>query len=183
MHAILNSRPEGFDSVEEAVEWQYVFCVTFGKCHIHACLNSVNTGLIHNPTSARVSIPSIIVPADSPLTPSTRANIGFKYKWRTPLRSTAPYWDSEPIHAPLIYTTVYTDFLPGWFPSLSSLFLGLRSARLLVLAGAERLDTPLMVGQMQGKFWLEVMAGRGVGHLVHEVRRSLPIDAYSHTLT
>jgi protein phosphatase methylesterase 1 len=102
MHAILNSRPEGFDSVEEAVEWQYVFRVTFDKCYIHACLNSVNTGLIHNPTSARVSIPSIIVPADSPLTPSTRANIGFKYKWRTPLRSTAPYWDSEPILAPLI---------------------------------------------------------------------------------
>jgi hypothetical protein len=37
-----------------------------------------------------------------------------------------------------------------------------------------------MVGQMQGKFWLEVMAGRGVGHLVHEVRRLLAIDAYSY---
>ncbi|OAX41924.1 protein phosphatase methylesterase [Rhizopogon vinicolor AM-OR11-026] len=131
MHTILNSRPEGFDSIEEAIEWH------------------VDTGLIHNPTSARVSIPSIIVPADSPLTPTTRTNSGFKYKWRTPLRSTAPYWDS-------------------WFPSLSSLFLALRSARLLVLAGAERLDTTLMVGQMQGKFWLEVMAGSGVGHLVHE---------------
>ncbi|OJA08331.1 hypothetical protein AZE42_07215 [Rhizopogon vesiculosus] len=131
MQTILNSRPEGFDSIEEAIEWH------------------VDTGLIHNPTSARVSIPSIIVPADSPLTPTTRTNSGFKYKWRTPLRSTAPYWDS-------------------WFPSLSSLFLALRSARLLVLAGAERLDTTLMVGQMQGKFWLEVMAGSGVGHLVHE---------------
>ncbi|KAG1736317.1 hypothetical protein EDB19DRAFT_1721478 [Suillus lakei] len=99
MHAILNSRPDGFDSVEEAVEWH------------------VNTGLIHNPCFC-----------------PTRANIGFKYKWRTPLRSTAPYWDS-------------------WFPSLSSLFLGLRSAAAL---------------SMQGKFWLEVMAGSGVGHLVHE---------------
>ncbi|KAG1851514.1 hypothetical protein C8R48DRAFT_676437 [Suillus tomentosus] len=107
---ILNSRPEGFDSVEEAIEWH------------------INTGLNHNPTSARVSIPSIVAPADSALTPNTRANIGFKYKWRTPLRSTAPYWDS-------------------WFPSLSPLFLGLSSARLLVLA---------------------VMAGLGVGHLVHE---------------
>ncbi|KAG2092829.1 uncharacterized protein F5147DRAFT_821606 [Suillus discolor] len=55
----------------------------------------------------------------------------------------------------------------GWFPSLSSIFLGLRSTRLLVLAGAERLDTTLMVSQMQGKFWLEVMGGLGVGHLVH----------------
>ncbi|KAJ8592850.1 protein phosphatase methylesterase [Rhizopogon salebrosus TDB-379] len=131
MQAILNSRPEGFDSIEEAIEWH------------------VDTGLIHNPSSARVSIPSIVIPSDSPLTPTTRANSGFKYKWRTPLRSTAPYWNS-------------------WFPSLSSLFLALRSARLLVLAGAERLDTTLMVGQMQGKFWLEVMTGSEVGHLVHE---------------
>ncbi|KAG1797755.1 protein phosphatase methylesterase [Suillus plorans] len=118
MHAILNSRPEGY-SVQEAIKWH------------------VNTGLIHNPISARLSIPSIIVPADSPLTPSTRANIGFKYKW-------------------------------CWFPSLSSLFLGLSYARLLVLAGAERLDTTLTVSRMQGKFWLKVMAGSGVGHLVHK---------------
>lgn len=179
MHAILNSRPEGFDSVEEAVEWQSVFRVTFSKCYIHTCSYSVNTGLIHNPVSARVSIPSIVVPADSPLTPSTRANIGFKYKWRTPLRSTAPYWDSKPMLAPL---TCIPIFLSGWFPSLSSLFLGLRSARLLVLAGAERLDTTLMVGQMQGKFWLEVMAGSGVGHLLYEVRWLLAADACSSML-
>ncbi|KAG2048394.1 hypothetical protein BDR06DRAFT_1013063 [Suillus hirtellus] len=102
MHAILNSRPE-------------------------VCSYSVNTGLIRNPASARVSIPSIVAPADSALMPNTRANIGFKDKWRTPLRSTAPYWDS-------------------WFPSLSPLFLGLSSARLLVLAGAERSDTMLIVG-------------------------------------
>ncbi|KAG1898131.1 uncharacterized protein F5891DRAFT_982044 [Suillus fuscotomentosus] len=56
----------------------------------------------------------------------------------------------------------------SWFPSLSSLFLGLHYARLLVLAGAERLDTTLTVSQMQGKFWLEVMASSGVGHLMHE---------------
>ena len=66
--------------------------------------------------------------------------------------------------------------LSGWFPSLSSSFLALRSARLLVLAGTERLDTTLMVGQMQGKFWLEVMSGSGVGHLVHEVCRLSVLD-------
>ncbi|KAH7884869.1 Alpha/Beta hydrolase protein [Phlebopus sp. FC_14] len=131
MHALLNSRPEGFDSIEEAIEWH------------------VNTHTINNPISARISIPSILIPRESTLAPRTRANEPYAYRWRTPLRSTAPYWDS-------------------WFSSLSSLFLSLRSARLLVLAGAERLDTPLMVGQMQGKFWLEVMSERGVGHLVHE---------------
>lgn len=131
MHALLNTRPEGFDSIEEAIEWH------------------VNTHAINNPTSARISVPSILVPRDSSLSPRTRANGSFEYRWRTPLRSTAPYWES-------------------WFASLSSLFLSIRTARLLVLAGAERLDTPLMIGQMQGKFWLEVMSDRGVGHLVHE---------------
>ncbi|KAI6025728.1 Alpha/Beta hydrolase protein [Pisolithus orientalis] len=125
MHALLNTRPEGFDSIEEAIEWH------------------VNTHAINNPTSARISVPSILS------FPRTRANGSFEYRWRTPLRSTAPYWES-------------------WFASLSSLFLSIRTARLLVLAGAERLDTPLMIGQMQGKFWLEVMSDRGVGHLVHE---------------
>lgn len=55
----------------------------------------------------------------------------------------------------------------GWFTGLSSKFLSARTARLLVLAGAERLDKELMIGQMQGKFQLVVMAG--VGHMVHEV--------------
>ncbi|KAI6039911.1 Alpha/Beta hydrolase protein [Pisolithus marmoratus] len=131
MHALLNTRPEGFGSIEEAIEWH------------------VNTHAINNPTSARVSVPSILVPRESSLSPCTRANQSFEYRWRTPLRSTSPYWET-------------------WFASLSSLFLSIRTARLLVLAGTERLDTPLMIGQMQGKFWLEVMSGRGVGHLVHE---------------
>lgn len=55
----------------------------------------------------------------------------------------------------------------GWFTGLSGKFLSARTARLLVLAGAERLDKELMIGQMQGKFQLEVLAN--VGHMVHEV--------------
>jgi len=55
-----------------------------------------------------------------------------------------------------------------WFTSLSSLFLSCKTARLLVLAGTERLDRELMIGQMQGKFQLEVISG--VGHMLHEVR-------------
>ncbi|OCH94861.1 protein phosphatase methylesterase [Obba rivulosa] len=124
MHSLLNARPEGFDSVEEAIEWH------------------VKTNAIRNPNSARVSIPPIIIPAPSDALPSTPA-----YVWRTPLRSTAPYWTS-------------------WFKGLSSKFLAARTARLLVLAGAERLDRELMIGQMQGKFQLVVVPN--VGHMVHE---------------
>ncbi|KAI0373614.1 protein phosphatase methylesterase [Pilatotrama ljubarskyi] len=124
MHSLLNARPEGFDSQEEAIEWH------------------VKTNTIRNPASARVSVPAIIVPAPEGSPPSTPA-----YLWRTPLRSTAPYWTS-------------------WFTGLSSKFLSARTARLLILAGTERLDKELMIGQMQGKFQLVVIPG--VGHMVHE---------------
>ncbi|KAK1230424.1 Protein phosphatase methylesterase 1 [Marasmius sp. AFHP31] len=123
MHSLLNARPDGFDSMEEAVEWH------------------VTTKTIRNPNSARVSIPGIIIPSnsDSPVVPP--------FVWRTPLRSTAPYWTS-------------------WFTGLSKQFLTARSARLLILAGTDRLDKELMIGQMQGKFQMEVVPG--VGHLLHE---------------
>ncbi|RPD54823.1 protein phosphatase methylesterase [Lentinus tigrinus ALCF2SS1-7] len=124
MHSLLNARPEGFDSPEEAIEW-----------HVH-------TNTIRNPMSARVSVPGIIVPAPPGSPASSPA-----YLWRTPLRTTAPYWTS-------------------WFTGLSSKFLASRTARLLVLAGTERLDKELMIGQMQGKFQLVVIPG--VGHMVHE---------------
>ncbi len=63
------------------------------------------------------------------------------------------------------------DVLSGWFTGLSNKFLTARTARLLVLAGTERLDKELMIGQMQGKFQLVVLAG--VGHMIHEVGCSL----------
>ena len=55
----------------------------------------------------------------------------------------------------------------GWFTGLSKKFLASRTARLLVLAGTERLDKELMIGQMQGKFQMVVVPN--VGHMLHEV--------------
>ncbi|KAI0750056.1 protein phosphatase methylesterase [Daedaleopsis nitida] len=124
MHSLLNARPEGFDSPEDAIEWH------------------IKTNTVRNPASARVSIPGAIVPTPEGSPVGTPA-----YLWRTPLRSTAPYWSS-------------------WFTGLSSKFLASRTARLLVLAGTERLDRELMIGQMQGKFQLVVIPG--VGHMVQE---------------
>ncbi|EIN03975.1 protein phosphatase methylesterase [Punctularia strigosozonata HHB-11173 SS5] len=123
MNSILNARPVGFDSVPKAVEWH------------------VNTNTIRNETSARVSVPSIVHPTQLKV-PSMPA-----YEWRTPLRSTAPYWES-------------------WFRGLSSSFLAARTARLLILAGTDRLDRELTIGQMQGKFQMAVV--QGVGHMLHE---------------
>ncbi|KAI0259130.1 protein phosphatase methylesterase [Gloeopeniophorella convolvens] len=124
MPAILNSRPEGFDSVSDAIEW-----------HITA-------HQIRNIASARVSVPSLIVPTPEPRAPRARA-----FTWRTPLRTTGPYWE-------------------GWFKGLSGAFLAARTARLLVLAGTDRLDRELMIGQMQGKFQMVVVPN--TGHMLHE---------------
>lgn len=84
MHSLLNARPEGFDSTEEAIEWQSVpYSCSEELSHN---INSFATNTIRNATSARVSIPSIINHDPS-------ANL--PYQWRTPLRSTAPYWLSK----------------------------------------------------------------------------------------
>lgn len=58
----------------------------------------------------------------------------------------------------------------GWFIGLSSKFLAARTARLLVLAGTDRLDKELMIGQMQGKFQMIVVPD--TGHMIHEVSSS-----------
>ena len=57
-----------------------------------------------------------------------------KYIWRINLFKTEQYWQS-------------------WFENLSKLFLSApTNGRLLLLAGIDRLDKDLTIGQMQGKF-------------------------------
>lgn len=92
---------------------------------------------IRDPRSARVSVPSLLRQS-----PSARFWI-----WRTDLASTQPYWED-------------------WFKGMSSNFLAGKAAKLLILAGAERLDTAMTIGQMQGKFQLEVFPESG--HFVQE---------------
>jgi len=69
------------------------------------------------------------------------------YRWRIDLARTESHW-------------------AGWFQGLSARFLAGPSAKLLLLAGVDRLDRELTVGQMQGKFQLQVLPQ--VGHTVHE---------------
>merc|ERR1712241_123546 len=62
-------------------------------------------------------------------------------RWRIDMARTEPYWE-------------------GWFKGLSNRFLGVPAAKMLLLAGVDRLDRELTVGQMQGL--------PQVGHTVHE---------------
>lgn len=97
----------------------------------------LRTRTIRSQKSAEASVPSLLKP-----------NLpGQGYTWRTDLSATSSWW-------------------PEWFHSLSSKFLTGRGAKLLILAGTDRLDKELMIGQMQGKFQLVVIPEGG--HFVHE---------------
>uniref|UniRef100_A0A336LLI3 Protein phosphatase methylesterase 1 n=1 Tax=Culicoides sonorensis TaxID=179676 RepID=A0A336LLI3_CULSO len=183
MQSFLRSRPSHFKSIQHAIEW------------------SIRSGQIRNVQSAKVSMPGQIVNVETgklatnelPLDDSRQASLDIpdekqtftspmaipedaefvpetsetntphtftasvlddpkKYKWRIDLSKSEKYW-------------------PGWFEGLSNKFLNLRAAKLLLLAGIDNLDKTLTVGQMQGKFQMQVLAR--CGHAVHE---DLPHD-------
>ncbi|KAI8618826.1 Alpha/Beta hydrolase protein [Chytriomyces sp. MP71] len=88
---------------------------------------TMRSRLVQNKESAEVSVPPLLIQkADPPV-----------YVWRTNLAASEPYWR-------------------GWFEGLSQKFLSMKTGRLLILAGADRLDKELMIGQMQGKFQVVV---------------------------
>ncbi|KAF7592963.1 carboxyl methyl esterase [Aspergillus hancockii] len=96
---------------------------------------------IRNRTSARVSVPSLLYEEEAPTDPSK------PWVWRTNLAETKPFWEN-------------------WFVGLSKKFLEARGGKLLLLAGTDRLDKELMIGQMQGKYQLQVFPQ--AGHFVQE---------------
>ena len=66
-----------------------------------------------------------------------------RWVWRTDLARTQRWWEE-------------------WFTGMSGLFLRGRAAKALVLAGTDRLDKELMVGQMQGKSFFTLLAPRNL---------------------
>lgn len=95
----------------------------------------------------KVALPTFKSPS-SPPTPTDESNPR-KYTWRIDLSRSEKFW-------------------PGWFQGLSEKFLNLRVPKLLLLASIDGLDRTLTVGQMQGKFQMQVLAR--CGHAVHEDR-------------
>lgn len=167
MQSFLRSRPTHFKSIQNAIEW------------------CVRSGQIRNVDSAKVSMPGQIINSETnnlaaselPLAPEsadcTSPNVNplsipeneeeettspvfqaplpssnpKKYTWRIDLSKTEPFWK-------------------GWFEDLSNKFLNTPVPKLLILAGIDNLDKTLQIGQMQGKFQLQVLAR--TGHAVHE---------------
>ena len=114
----VNSRPESFSSIAQAIRW------------------TLDSGVVKNKDSARVSVPGQLVKQDDGL-----------YHWRTNVIASKEYWE-------------------GWYKDMSNLFLSVPLPKILMVAGTERLDTTLTIGQMQGKYQLEVVMNSG--HQIHE---------------
>jgi len=173
MQCFLSSRPKQFSTQQQAIEYM------------------VRSGQVRNVESARVSIIGQIQPivtsqsteTNSSTVPvvshicetvreedeedeegeeerdqssvntqqsSTTTNVSSdtnQYTWRIDLSKTEHFWQ-------------------GWFSGLSKLFLSCECPKLLLLAGVDRLDRDLTVGQMQGKFQMHVVPKSG--HAVHE---------------
>ncbi|KAF3790195.1 phosphatase methylesterase 1 protein [Nymphaea thermarum] len=98
---------------------------------------SVKGGSLRNIESARISVPSTL----------TYNEAKKCYTYRTPLEETEKYWK-------------------GWYEGLSDKFLSCPVPKLLLLAGTDRLDKTLTIGQMQGKFQMVVV--RYTGHAIQE---------------
>jgi protein phosphatase methylesterase 1 len=83
----------------------------------------IRSRTIRNSLSARTSVPALLTCKDD--------KVPRPWVWRTDLAGTQPFWE-------------------GWFVGLSKKFLEARGGKLLILAGTDRLDTELTIGQMQG---------------------------------
>lgn len=98
----------------------------------------VRSRTIRNSTSARTSVPALLVLDEH--TDSNRP-----WRWRTNLAASQPFWED-------------------WFKGLSKKFLEARGGKLLLLAGTDRLDTELTIGQMQGNYSSPLCQVRELNH-------------------
>ncbi len=139
MQTYLATRPPGFVSLQAGIEWH------------------LRSRTIRNATSARTSVPALLVEANAagvasggdggsipesvPLAPPPLPSPSSQpWRWRTDLGATQPFWED-------------------WFIGLSKKFLGARGGKLLLLAGTDRLDTELTIGQMQGESFFPFLLG------------------------
>lgn len=183
MQSFLRSRPPSFSNLPTAIEW----CVRSGQVRNVESAKVSMPGQLKNSVTGEtatkeihlqnapeqtpeVLAPRQVAPSDSileeaedddehkaqnlssaendvfkvPAAPSTQAA---KYVWRIELSKTEKFWT-------------------GWFEDLSNMFLSSSVPKLLLLAGVDRLDKDLTIGQMQGKFQMQVLPQ--CGHAVHE---------------
>ncbi|KAF4804948.1 hypothetical protein TURU_003269 [Turdus rufiventris] len=141
MQNFLRSRPKTFKSLENAIEW---------RCEGPAspeCPKAIVEGIIEEEEEEDEDEEGGGSVNKRKKEDDTETKKEHLYTWRIELAKTEKYWD-------------------GWFRGLSNLFLSCPTPKLLLLAGVDRLDKDLTIGQMQGKFQMQVLPQ--CGHAVHE---------------
>ncbi|PQE20924.1 phosphatase methylesterase 1 protein [Rutstroemia sp. NJR-2017a BBW] len=102
----------------------------------------IRSRTIRNSLSARTSVPALLI--------HNEEGGSRPWVWRTNLGATQPFWE-------------------GWFVGLSKKFLEARGGKLLLLAGTDRLDKELTIGQMQGNIMrISTRVFPEAGHFIHE---------------
>lgn len=180
MQSFLRGRPKDFSSLENAIEWSVRSGQTKNLESARVSMPSQLTPVEGSQDNTIQSSPSPDIPHNTGINiiqedeedeqQPSRSNVhnqsaikeekhinssnkssesnSTRYKFRVDLTKSEIYWR-------------------GWFEGLSHQFLSSASpAKLLLLAGIDRLDRSLTVGQMQGKFQMQVLPE--CGHAVHE---------------
>lgn len=158
MTSVLRARPRSFTTLNAAIQW------------------SLRSGMCHNPEAACISVPAMLTQQSG--APIDEAVVGGlsslaeeqddaqgtvqpaeagqevapessrPWVWRTPLERSAVYWE-------------------GWYSGLSTAFLQLPQPKVLIVAGTDRMDKTLMIGQMQGKFQFVLLPQVACGLCMH----------------
>lgn len=182
MQSFLRSRPKYFQSIPNAIEW----CIRSGQVRNVDSAKVSMPGQIINCTTNQLATNDLPLTEEvleeanhtsmfpnafsisedeevgngaedgaegtdfkKPITTKEANEAAKNYTWRIDLAKSEKYW-------------------VGWFSGLSDKFLNLRLPKQLLLASIDGLDRTLTVGQMQGRFQMQVLAR--CGHAVHEDR-------------
>nr|KAG5711662.1 hypothetical protein BaRGS_016844 [Batillaria attramentaria] len=185
MQTFLRGRPKVFDSLDQAIEW----CVRSGQVRNleSARVSMVGqvkridtdetaTSELEKEHDADIEDDDVIheeEEEDEEAAESTQQNKKVKPNQEQPSESTATDTFKTPQPPKLSHKYTWRinlskteQFWPGWFQGLSQKFLSCDVPKMLLLAGVDRLDKDLTIGQMQGKFQMQVLPQ--CGHAVHE---------------
>eukprot|EP00827_Trimyema_finlayi_P001097 TRINITY_DN1373_c0_g1_i1.p1 TRINITY_DN1373_c0_g1~~TRINITY_DN1373_c0_g1_i1.p1 ORF type:complete len:325 (-),score=39.95 TRINITY_DN1373_c0_g1_i1:220-1194(-) len=107
------------------------------SCVEQAIQFSYKANLIKNLESARISVPQEV----------KQDSQNSSFTWRVDLLKSQQYW-------------------LGWFKNLNSIFLNLKIPKLILISDYSKLDTDLIIANMQGKFKMSVIPQSN--HNIHE---------------
>nr|SVE73608.1 EOG090X07NZ [Daphnia atkinsoni] len=196
MQSFLRSRPKHFHSLDQAIEWS----VRSGQ------IRNGDSARVSMPGQLTSDVTGECAACEVSATPTVLSQSGFISHAVTALKhgecineddeqekgETPHAFPVEPTFSPPSATdktgygwridlTKTEHQWPGWFHGLSATFLAIPVAKLLLLAGIDRLDRELTIGQMQGYYNLFFVRTRAFPSQHSDVLRDFPGVLRSHS--